>query len=152
MDRSAGCTLCQNWFYRDIALATRILKFQCFIWYVPLFILVFGLFYAKVLCPCVFWAFSESSLMQMFYCVFVFMHARHTLLSLCGGGTKHQQCFLFGSEGRNALVSSDQSMLSKCDDVIMYATEPLNIQMRQVLWYLRKAENFCFTALFKAFR
>ncbi len=33
-----------------------------------------------------------------------------------GGGTKHQQSFLFGSEGRNALVSSDKSMLSKCDD------------------------------------
>ncbi len=49
-----------------------------------------------------------------------------------GVGTKRQQSFLFGSEGRNALVSSDQSMLSKCDDVITYATEPLNIQTRQM--------------------
>ncbi len=49
-----------------------------------------------------------------------------------GVGTKCQQSFLFGSEGRNALVSSDQSMLSKCDDVIIYATEPLNIQTRQM--------------------
>ncbi len=49
-----------------------------------------------------------------------------------GGGTKRQQSFLFGSEELNALVSSDESMLSKCDDVITYATEPLNIQMRQL--------------------
>ncbi len=65
-----------------------------------------------------------------------------------GGGTKHQQSFLFGSEGRNALVSSDESVLSKCDDVITYATEPLNIQMRH-LRYLRKAENLCFPTLLK---
>ncbi len=62
-----------------------------------------------------------------------------------GGGTKHQQSFLFGSEGRNALVSSDQSKLSKCDDVITYATEPLNIQLRHMRY-------LCFTTLFKAFR
>ncbi len=73
------------------------------------FILVFGLFYAKVLSP------------------------------------KCQQSFLFGSEGRNALVSS---MLSKSDDVITYATEPLNIQTRQMR-YLRKVENLCFYAFLK---
>ncbi len=44
-----------------------------------------------------------------------------------------------------ALVSSDQSMLSKCDDVITYAKEPLNIQSRQMLY-------LSFTTLFKAFR
>ncbi len=64
-------------------LAKRIPKFQCFIQYVPLFSLAFGLFYAKVLRPVFSWAFSESALMQMCYFVFVFMHARHALLSLC---------------------------------------------------------------------
>ncbi len=64
------------------------------------------------------------------------------------GGTKHQQSFLFGSEERIALVSSDESMLSKCDDEIAYTTESLDIQTR----YLRKAENLRFTTLFKAFR
>ncbi len=44
--------------------------------------------------------------MQMCYFVFVFMHAWQTLLLLC------------------------VSMLSKCDDVITYAKEPLNIQTR----------------------
>ncbi len=51
-------------------------------------------------------------------------------LEPCVGGTKRQQSFLFGSEELNALVSSDESMLSKCDDVITYTTEPLNIQVR----------------------
>ncbi len=58
-----------------------------------------------------------------------------------GGGTKRQQSFLFGSKGRNALVSSDETMLSKCDDVITYATEPLSIQMRQ-MWYLMWYQHF----------
>ncbi len=44
-----------------------------------------------------------------------------------GGETKRQLLFLFGSEGWNALISSDESMLSKCD-VITYATETVNIQ------------------------
>ncbi len=57
-----------------------------------------------------------------------------------GGGTKHQQSFLFGSEGRNALVSSDQSMLSKFDDIITYATEPLNIQTRQMRYLYKSGE------------
>ncbi len=117
-------------------LATRIHRFQCFIRYVRFFILVF----CQLLCPVFFWAF-QSALMQMCYCVFVFMHARHFAFTLhllrfprklakqwfkrpkpvfigwmCdrwnqsrhGVGIKRQQSFLFGSEGRNALTSSDE--------------------------------------------
>ncbi len=175
MDRCAGCTLHQNWFSRDIASRHEYLNSSALSDMYCFFILAFGLFYAKVLSPVFFWAFSDSALMQM--CYFVCFHARTTHFTftlrllkfpkkhakqwfkrpklkfigwICdslnqsgqGGGTNHQQSFLFGSEGRNALVSSDQSMLSKCDDVITYATEPLNIQLRQMR-YLRKAENLC---------
>ncbi len=166
-----------RWLYSDSEsilpghrLATQRHKFQCFIRYVLLFHPCFWFVLCQSTQLCVFWAFSESSLMQMCYFVFVFMHTRQTLLSLCicsdfqwntvnggskdqnlcllveyvtvrtnlgtGGGTKHQKSFLFGSEERNTLVSSDESMLSKCDDVITYATEPLNIQMAEERLYV----------------
>ncbi len=90
MDRSAGCTLCQNRFYRDIASWREYLNTSALSNMYRFFILAFGLFYAKVLCPVFFWAFSESALMQMCYFVFVFMHARHTLLSLCLCSNSHR--------------------------------------------------------------
>ncbi len=101
MDRSAGCTLCQNRFYRDIASRREYLNSSALSNMYHFFILAFGLFYAKVLCPVFFWAFSESALMQMCYFVFVFMHARHTLLSLCLCSNSHRNTLNNGSKDQN---------------------------------------------------
>ncbi len=49
---------------------------------------------------------------------------------------------------RSAASSRMHLMLSKCDDVITYTTEPPNIQKRQMR-YFRKAENLHFTTLLK---
>ncbi len=50
-------------------LAKRIPKFQCFIQYVPLFSLAFGLFYAKVLRPVFLGFFRECSHANVLFCV-----------------------------------------------------------------------------------
>ncbi len=183
MDRSAGCTLCQNWFYRDIASRREDLNSSALSDMYRFFILVFGLFYAKVLCRVFLGFFRECSHANVLLCLFSrTTHFTFTLRLLrfpkklakqrfkrpkpmfigwiCdslnqsghGGETKRQQSFLFGSEGRNALVSSDQSMLSKYEDVITYATEPLNIQMRQLRYLRRKKRIISAFRHFKAFR
>ncbi len=143
-------------------LETRIPKFQCFIRYVQLFHPCFWFVLCQSALSCVFLGFFRDCshanvlLCVCFHALYFRADFQRNLLNngskkqnLCllveyvtvwtnlgtGGGTKHQQSFLFGSEGRNALVSSDQSMLSKCDDVITYATEPLNIQTRQMRYF-----------------
>ncbi len=78
MDRSAG------WFIYYV-ISMTLPKFQCFIHMYRFFILAFGLFYAKVLCP----VFFQRVLSQMCYCVFVFMHTQHTLLSLCSNSHRN---------------------------------------------------------------
>ncbi len=119
-------------------LATRIPKFQCFIRYVPLFHPCFWFVLCQSVLSCVFLGcFRVCSHANVLLCV---CFQRNLLnngsknQNLCllveyvtvwtnlgtGGGTRRQQSLLFGSEVRNELVSSDQSMLSKCDDVITY--------------------------------
>ncbi len=133
-------------------LTKRIPKFQCFIWYVPLFNPCFWFVLCQSALSCVFQGFfRECSHANVLFCVCFHARTTHFTFTLrllkfpkkhvkqwfkrpkpmfigwiCdslnqfghGGGTKRQQSFLFGSEGRNALISSDQSMLSKCN--VMY--------------------------------
>ncbi len=127
--------------------------------YVPLFHPCFQFVLCQSALSCVFLSFfREFSHADVLFCVCFHARMTHFTFTLClfkfpnngsqyqnlfigwicdslnqsghGGGTKREQSFLFGLEGWNALVSSKESMLSKCDDVITYATQPLNIQTR----------------------
>ncbi len=104
--RSAGCTLRQNWFYRDIASRCEYLNSSAFSNMYRFSTLFLVCFMPKCSVLCFSWLFQR-------------------VLSC--------KCAILCSFAQ----ISDKSMLSKCDDLITYATDPLNIQMRKIR-YLQK--------------
>ncbi len=93
MDRSAGCTLRQSRFYRDIASRREYLKSSALSDMYRFFIRAFDLFYAKALCPVPLGFFRECSHANVL--VFVCMHDRkHTQRNTLNNGSKDQNLCL----------------------------------------------------------